>query len=135
MKCILTTLLFFCFVFSWGQDTTKTSSDTLKEPIFEMVDELPEFPGGEAAMMRFIMTNLNYPAMARENGIQGSVYIEFTVKKDGSISDIKIIKNVHDSLSREAIRVVKKFPRWKPGKQNGVPVNVRYRLPIKFKLA
>jgi len=102
--------------------------------IFTVVEQNPEFPGGEAALMQFIKKNLKYPAFAAENGIQGRVTLSFTVEKDGSIANIEVMRSPAEELSKEAIRVVSSMPKWKPGKQRGKPVRVKYVLPVTFRL-
>jgi len=102
--------------------------------IFTVVEQQPEFPGGEAALMQFIKKNLKYPAFAAENGIQGRVTLSFTVEKDGSIANIEVMRSPAEELSKEAIRVVSSMPKWKPGKQRGKPVRVKYVLPVTFRL-
>ena len=102
--------------------------------IFTVVEQQPQFPGGEAALMAFIKKTLKYPAFAAENGIQGRVTLSFTVEKDGSIGNIEVMRSPADELSKEAIRVVSQMPKWTPGKQRGKPVRVKYVLPITFRL-
>ena len=102
--------------------------------IFTVVEQQPEFPGGEAALMQFIKKNLKYPAFAAENGIQGRVTLSFVVEKDGSVTDIQVMRSPAEELSKEAIRVVNAMPKWKPGKQRGKPVRVKYVLPVTFRL-
>jgi len=102
--------------------------------IFTVVEEQPSFPGGEAEMMKYIQKNLKYPSFAQENGIQGRVTISFTVERDGSITDISAVRSPAEELSKEAIRVVKSMPKWKPGKQRGKPVRVKFMLPVTFRL-
>ncbi len=94
----------------------------------------PEFPGGYAAMRIYLNTELQYPAMAREANIQGTVWIEFLVNKKGEISDVKILRGIGVGCEEEALRVVMQMPKWTPGKQHGLPVNVRYQLPVSFVL-
>ena len=102
--------------------------------IFTVVEQNPEFPGGEAALMAYIKKNLRYPAFAAENGIQGRVTLSFTVEKDGSIANIEVMRTPAEELSKEAIRVVQTMPKWKPGKQRGKAVRVKYILPVTFRL-
>jgi periplasmic protein TonB len=104
------------------------------ETIFDVVEENASFPGGEALMGEFLRKNIKYPPMARESGIQGRVYVEFIVYKDGTIGDVKIRRGVSPELDEEALRVVKMMPKWEPGKQRGKPVTCRFTLPINFKL-
>lgn len=102
--------------------------------VFFIVEEMPEFPGGDAARARWLADNINYPRIAQENGIQGKVYISFVVGKDGSISNATVARGVDPSLDQEALRVVNQMPPWKPGKQRGEPVNVSFTVPINFVL-
>ena len=102
--------------------------------VFFILEEMPEFPGGEAALRAFIAKSINYPVIAQENGIQGKVYVTFVVDKDGGISEAKIARGVDPSLDKEALRVVNSLPKWKPGKQRGKPVRVSYTVPISFVL-
>jgi periplasmic protein TonB len=102
--------------------------------VFLVVEQQPEFEGGYEAMMNFIRKNMRYPASARRMGIDGTVFVSFVVGKDGSINDVKVIRGISADCDKEAVRVVQAMPPWKPGKQNGKPVFVRFNLPIKFKL-
>jgi len=102
---------------------------------FVIVENSPEFPGGEAALMAFIRKTLKYPAFAVETGIQGKVTVQFTIEKDGSVGNITILRSPADELSKEAIRVVSSMPKWKPGRQHGRAVRVRQVLPITFRLS
>ena len=102
--------------------------------VFDVVEEMPSFPGGNAALMSYLNSNTKYPVVAQENGVQGRVIISFVVERDGSISDVKVARSVDPSLDREAQRVVKSMPRWSPGKQNGSTVRVKYTVPVVFRL-
>lgn len=102
--------------------------------VFDVVEQMPSFPGGNAALMNYLSQNIKYPVIAEENGIQGRVIVQFVVGKDGHISDVRVAKSVDPSLDKEAVRVVKGMPRWIPGKQNGQAVTVRYTLPVTFRL-
>jgi len=102
--------------------------------VFDVVEQMPSFPGGQAALMNYLNSNIKYPVIAEENGIQGRVIVQFVVGKDGHISDVKVAKSVDPSLDKEAVRVVKAMPKWIPGKQNGQAVTVRYTLPVTFRL-
>ena len=95
---------------------------------------MPEFPGGEKNLNKFIARSLKYPRYALENGIEGKAVVQFVVRKDGSIGDIEIVSSPHESLSNEAIRLIKLMPNWIPGTQKGEPVNVKYIFPVVFKL-
>ena len=102
--------------------------------VFEVVEQMPQFPGGPAALMEYLRSNTHYPVVAAENGVQGRVSISFVVEKDGSITDVQVARPVDPSLDKEAARVVKSMPKWQPGKQNGSFVRVRYIVPVTFKL-
>ena len=95
---------------------------------------MPEFPGGQAAMMKWLSKNINYPPIAAENNIQGRVMVSFVVEPNGSISNVKIVRGVDPNLDKEAMRVVGKMPKWKPGMQTGKPVRARFTLPVQFRL-
>jgi len=105
-----------------------------EEEVFVVVEEMPEFPGGIKALRSFLASAVKYPVIAQENGIQGKVYVNFVVNKDGSVSNAKVARSVDPSLDAEALRVVSTLPKWKPGKQRGVPVRVFYTVPISFVL-
>ncbi len=102
--------------------------------VFDVVEQMPSFPGGPAALMQYLGSNIKYPVVAEENGVQGRVVCTFVVEKDGSITDVRVIKSVDPSLDREAVRVVKSMPKWIPGKQNGSAVRVKYTVPVTFRL-
>lgn len=102
--------------------------------VHEHVEVMPQFPGGNVELMRYLSANIKYPTIAAENGIQGRVVLKFVVSKDGSISNIQIVRSLDPSCDKEAIRVVKGMPKWIPGMQNGHPVAVYFTLPVLFKL-
>lgn len=102
--------------------------------VFDVVEEQPSFPGGQGALMSWLHDNIKYPVVAAENGIQGKVIVQFIVGKNGSISNVKVLGSVDPSLDKEAVRVVSNMPNWTPGKQNGASVNVRFTLPVTFRL-
>lgn len=102
--------------------------------IFQIVESMPEFPGGDVARMQFLHDNIKYPQIARESGIQGTVYVTFVVEKDGRVTDIRVLRGIGGGCDEEAIRVIKAMPRWAPGKQRGKPVRVQFNMPIKFTL-
>lgn len=105
-----------------------------EEEVFMAVEEMPEFPGGTAKLLEYIHNNLKYPMEARENGIQGRVFVGFVVEKDGSISNVKVLSGIGGGCDEEAVRVVQSLPKFNPGKQRGNPVRVQYTLPIVFQL-
>ena len=105
-----------------------------EQEIFIIVENQPEFPGGEQALYKFIRDNVKYPSLARETGIEGTVYIQFVVEPDGRVSNVKVVRSVGGGCDEEAVRVVKAKPKWKPGSQRGKNVRVSFTLPIKFSL-
>ena len=124
-------LMMLVLLFSF---TTSTAQTKKNDMLFSVVEVMPQYPGGQIAMMKYIMENMKYPEQAMKKGIQGRVAVRFIVEKDGSISDVKPIHSVHTLLDKEAVRVVKSMPKWSPGKQNGKPVRVQLIVPIMFKL-
>lgn len=124
-------LMMLVLLFSFMTSTAQTKKNDM---VFDVVEVMPQFPGGQIAMLQYIMKNIKYPEQAMKEGIQGRVTVRFIVEKDGSISDVKPILSVHPLLNKEAVRVVESMPKWTPGKQNGKPVRVRYNLPVMFKL-
>ncbi len=123
--CCLTTVL--------AQKTVASQKDQKEEP-FNVVEDMPAFPGGMEAMMAFLIENVKYPADAQKQKVDGRVLVNFVVEKDGSITEIKVLKPGFPSLDAEAIRVVKAMPKWKPGYQRGQAVRVQFTLPITFRL-
>ncbi len=105
-----------------------------EQHIFLVVEEMPEYPGGEAAMYKFIGNNIEYPRMAKESGISGRVFVTFVVERDGKVTDVQVLRGIGGGCDEEAIRVIKMMPKWNAGKQRGKPVRVQYRMPIKFTL-
>ena len=128
LKVALTMLV---LLFSFMTSTAQTKKNDM---VFDVVEVMPQFPGGQIAMLQYIMKNIKYPEQAMKEGIQGRVAVRFIVEKDGSISDVKPILSVHPLLNKEAVRVVESMPKWTPGKQNGKPVRVRFNVPVMFKL-
>tara|TARA_R110001583_G_scaffold74156_4_gene205574 strand:- start:1263 stop:1946 length:684 start_codon:yes stop_codon:yes gene_type:complete len=109
-------------------------SDTDEEHIFVIVEDMPEFPGGELALLNWIAKSVKYPTLAQENGIAGRVHLNFVINETGGIDNIVVTRGVDPSLDREAVRVIKQMPKWKPGKQRGKAVKVSFSLPINFQL-
>ena len=105
-----------------------------EEEIFQIVEEMPGPVGGDEAFYQYLAENIRYPVVAMESGISGRVYVTFVVEKDGSITDVKVLRGIGGGCDEEAVRVVKAMPKWKPGKQRGRPVRVLYRVPINFTL-
>ena len=112
----------------------EVEEEFVEEEIFTIVQDMPSFPGGDAAMLSYLGKNIKYPNVAKESGIQGTVYVTFVVEKDGSVSNVKVLRGIGGGCDEEAIRVVKSMPRWTPGKQRGKPVKVQYNLPCRFVL-
>ncbi len=113
---------------------TAAEEEEEETKVFFIVEEMPEFPGGELALRKYIANAIKYPVIAQENGIQGKVYVTFVVDRDGGISNARVARGVDPSLDKEALRVVSTLPKWKPGKQRGKPVRVSYTVPINFVL-
>jgi TonB family protein len=135
MKKILTTIsligvTFLCF----AQDTLKVK-DPDADKIFTVVDHMPQFPGGEAALLDYIRTHINYPAEARNKGIEGNVYVSFILDTMGKPFDVKLLRGLEPSLDEEAIRLIKNMPNWSPGSQNGHKVKMQYNQQVKFSLS
>ncbi len=108
--------------------------EVVEQEIFQIVEEMPTFPGGEAKLMEYVAKNIKYPQIARETGIQGRVFVGFVVEPDGSISNVKLLRGIGGGCDEEAMRVIKSLPKWKPGKQRGKAVRVSYQIPVFFKL-
>ena len=118
----------------YARECNVAQSDVVSEEVYVAVDEMPQFPGGEATLMKYIQKSIKYPPIAIENGVKGNVIVQFVVKKDGSIGDVKIIRGLSPELDKEAIRLCKSLPKFIPGRKNGQVVNVWYTYPIRFKL-
>ena len=106
----------------------------VKEEVFRSVEQMPTFPGGDAALMKYLSSHIQYPTMAAENNVQGKVVVQFVVTKTGKVGEVKVVRSVDKDLDREAVRVCKSLPNFVPGRQNGQPVSVWYTLPVTFKL-
>ena len=124
-------LMMLVLLFSFMTSTAQTKKNDM---VFDVVEVMPQYPGGQIAMMKYIMENIKYPKQAMKERIQGRVTVRFIVEKDGSISNVRPIHSVHTLLDKEAVRVVKSMPKWSPGKQHGKPVRVQLIVPIMFKL-
>ena len=112
----------------------KCFSSDGKDTVFYDYEKMPEFQGGDNELLKYLKKELNYPEVSRKNGIQGKVYVSFVVNVDGHISSVKIARSVNKELDDEALRVVKKMPNWKPGRQDGIIVKVTYMVPVNFML-
>lgn len=109
--------------------------EVVEQEIFQIVEEMPSYPGGERALLEYVAKNIKYPQIARETGIQGRVFVGFVVEPDGSVSNVKILRGIGGGCDEEAVRVIKSLAKWKPGKQRGKAVRVSYQIPVVFKLA
>lgn len=125
LSAILLTNMAFC------QEEKKVSVD---DEVFVVVEEQAEFPGGLDSMYAYIVKNLKYPELAKEKGIEGRVFVSFIIEKDGSISNVKILRGIGGGCEEAAVEMIKNMPKWKPGKQRGKPVRFQFTLPIKFEL-
>ena len=105
-----------------------------EDVIFTVVEDQPSFPGGEEARIRYLNENIRYPQMAREAGIQGTVFVTFVVERDGSVTDVRVLRGIGGGCDEEAVRVVRNMPRWNPGRQRGQPVRVQFNMPIRYVL-
>ncbi len=121
------------YLLSMPLSTSAQTEDEEGGEVFTVVENNPQFPGGEKARQKYLQENIYYPKEAREKGIEGIVYITFIVEKDGSISNVEVLRG-HELLAEEAIRVVKAMPRWQPGTQRGKPVRVQFNMPVRFSL-
>ena len=124
-------LMMLVLLFSFMTSTAQTKKNNM---VYDVVEVMPQYPGGQIAMLKYIMENIKYPKQIMEEGIQGRVTVSFIVEKDGRVSNVRLLRSVQPLLDKEAIRVVKSMPKWTPGKQNGKPVRVRFNLPVMFKL-
>ena len=111
-----------------------TQAEPEPEKVFDMVEQMPTFPGGNTELMKYLSEHIKYPVMAQENGTEGRVIVQFVVEKDGTIAEAHVARGVDPYLDKEALRVVQSMPRWIPGKQNGKAVRVKYTVPVMFKL-
>ena len=119
-----------------GHDSETRESKLAKpdDKVYDVVEQMPTFPSGPAALLQYLNNNIRYPKVAEANGIQGRVTVQFVVEKDGSISGVKTMKSAEPSLDHEAERIVRSMPKWNPGKSNGSPVRVKYFVPVVFRL-
>ena len=131
---LLATLSVLAILFTINTTAMAQNKKTSNDKVFEKVEDMPEFPGGEQAMMDFVGKNVQYPKEAMEKEISGRVLVGFIVEKDGSVNEVKIVRGIGGGCDEEAVRVVKVMPKWKPGKEKGKPVRVSYMMPIFFKL-
>ena len=131
---LLTTLSVLAILLMANTTVTAQNKKAANDKVYEKVEVMPEFPGGDQAMMDFVAKNVQYPKEAMEKEISGRVLVGFIVEKDGSISETEVVKGIGGGCDEEAVRVVKAMPKWKPVKQKGKPVRVHFMLPLTFKL-
>ena len=117
-----------------AEDTAQIKNAESTEKTFEVVEQMPAFPGGDAALMKYLSENIKYPEAAEKAGEQGRVVVNFIVEKDGAISNVYVVRSVTPTLDAEAVRVIKAMPKWVPGKQDGQFVRVKYNVPVSFRL-
>ena len=117
-----------------GEDTVQIKSAEPTDKVYQVVEQMPTFKGGDAALMKYLSENIKYPKAAEKAGEQGRVVVNFIVEKDGTVADVKVARSVTPTLDAEAVRVIKAMPKWVPGKQDDQPVRVRYNVPVSFKL-
>lgn len=140
---VLTLLLLSKLTFAQTQDSEpinpapKTELEAPQEETFVIVEKMPEFPGGQAALIQYLSNNIKYPEECRKMGVEGKVFVKFIVDPSGNITNVQVLRGVVDGklLEKEAVRVVESMPKWKPGTQGGKAVNVYFTLPISFKLS
>ena len=131
---LLATLSVLVLLFVANTNATAQNKKAANDKVLEKAEVMPEYPGGEQAMMQFVADNVKYPQDAIDKEISGRVLVSFVVEKDGSIGDVKVVKGIGGGCDEEAVRVVNAMPKWKPGMDKGKPVRVSYMMPITFKL-
>lgn len=127
MKRFILMLLIGCFYIV-------VQARTEENKVFDVVDQMPSFPGGSSSLMKYLSSQIKYPVVAEENGVEGKVVCSFVVGTDGSITDVRVVRSVDPSLDKEAVRVLRSMPKWEPGLKNGKTVRVRYTVPVAFRL-
>lgn len=131
MKRVSVLLLFWLTCFC-----SNAQSDSIRiNEVFTFVEQMPEYPGGDGELIKFLVQNVQYPQYERDRDIQGKVLVRFVVTEDGSVKDVTVVRGVSPGLDKEAVRVLRMLPRFKPGMQQGKPVSVYYNIPIVFKLS
>ena len=131
---LMATLAVLTLLLMVNTNAMAQSKKIANDKVLEKAEVMPQFPGGDQAMMKFVAENVQYPQEARDKEISGRVMVGFIVEKDGSVNEVKVVKGIGGGCDEEAVRVVKAMPKWKPGKQKGKPVRVHYTLPLTFKL-
>ena len=128
-------LLFFLVALMVASVSVAQNQENPEKRVFDVVETMPEFPGGSAGLMKWLSDNVKYPAKAEESGIQGRVVCTFVIERDGSVTDVRVARSIDPLLDNEAVRVLSKMPKWNPGTQGGKPVRVKYTVPVTFRLA
>lgn len=128
-------LLFFLVALMVASVSVAQSQENPEKRVFDVVEKMPEFPGGSAGLMKWLSDNVKYPAKAEESGIQGRVVCTFVIERDGSVTDVRVARSIDPLLDNEAVRVLSKMPKWNPGTQGGESVRVKYTVPVTFRLA
>ena len=131
---LLATLSVLALLLIVNTNAMAQNKKAANDKVLEKAEVMPEFPGGEQAMMKFVSENVQYPEEAKEKEISGHVLVGFIVEKDGSVNEVKIVRGIGGGCDEEAVRVVKAMPKWKPGKQDGKTVRVSYTMPFFFKM-
>lgn len=131
---LLAACLFPVFTFGQGEQPNSKKSEQIDEKVYDKVEQMPEFPGGNTELTNFIIKSVQYPAEAKKKGTQGKVYVNFVIGNDGTVKNAKIARGVDSLIDAEALRVVNSMPKWSPGKHEGKNVAVQYTLPINFAL-
>ena len=134
IRLLILFLAMLCSSVTLMAQEVDSKPETQEEQVYSIVETMPSFPGGQTALVAYLQENLKYPQSARDNGIQGRVYVNFVVEKDGSISNVKVNRGIGGECDEEAVRVIKAMPKWIPGVQKGQTVRVSYMMPIVFKL-
>ncbi|WP_167607336.1 energy transducer TonB [Maribellus sediminis] len=125
----------FLILFTFAAAFAVSAQDTGKEKVYDKVEIMPEYPGGQEALLKFISENVKYPENAIKNEIQGKVFVNFIIDESGAVTKVKVLRGVDDDIDKEAVRVIKLLEKWTPGKEKGKAVKVKYTLPINFALS
>ena len=128
-----TKVLIMMLTMLFGFSITKAQAQG-KDKVYDIVEVMPQYPGGMPELMQYLAKNIKYPIQAQKKGIEGRVTVRFIVEKDGSISNVTVVRHIHPLLDKEAVRVIKAMPKWSPGMLNGKPVRVKFNIPVAFRL-
>ena len=132
MKALIKNTLILAFLFTFTTTYAQETNTEIKKDPFVFVENPPEYPGGDKARLSFLSENIHYPKDAIDAGIQGNIYVQFIIEKDGSVSNVKILRGITPSMDKEVIRVIKLMPKWKPGTQKGRAVRAQFNMPVRF---